>query len=306
MYYGQGGYGEQNNYGGQMPGAQQINIDYNKIKQLRFSDDDIQLMQHMLQCRGRVTTADMQQMGIDYERAQRVKYMFDIASGKISINTKDDLAKHYRRMFGKHRRIGITDLAVSKVTKVPRWAVVAGIKDEVYSCLNSNTIKTSGKLYDVEKVTSRVFVSTKNKLVIPYKYPMKIDNVLEVLGKDSKTGKIYIAFNKKYCRVCNRYIIVAALRPPELHYGMIEMICLEGTKLYIYAKNLGTSDNVTYNGGTARVYDYGIRANEIQGRVKAVAESVYKRLGGVYVEYIPANDTFRLLDPVAKEPEIVE
>lgn len=287
------------------PGTQ-FNIDINKLKELGFNQQDIQTMQYVVRCRGRVTVADLQNNGIEYERACRIKYMFDIVSGRVNIESEDDLARHFRKLFGKHRRIGITDLAISKVTKVPRWALVGGIRDEVYQCLNSENLPPEKRLYLVEKVGQKITVSTKNNLVIPYKYPMKINGVLEVLGKQKETGKVFIAFDRNHCRLCNRYIIVASLRAPEVHHGMIEIICVEGTRLYVYAKTLGVKENVSYSGGTARVYDYGIKANEIQSRVRAVAEGIYQKLLGVYAKQVPANQDFKLLSPVEKAPEIDE
>lgn len=287
------------------PGTQ-FNINIQKLRELGFDPNDIQLLQYITQMGGRVSVADMQARGIEYERAQNVKYMYDIVSGRVNIQSTDDLARHFRKMFGKHKRISISDLAVSKVSKVPRWALVGGIKDDVYSCLNSCNLPQENRLYDVEKVTSRITVSTKNRLVIPYGYTKKIDGVLEVLGREKTSGKIFLSFDRKYCRLCNRYIIVASLRVPETHLGMVEIICVEGTKLYVYAKTLGIKEAVSYSGGTARVYDFGIKANEINARVNRVAKAVYQKLTGVYARYIPANTDFKLLSPIEKAPEIKE
>ena len=287
------------------PGTQ-FNMDTNKLRELGFNQDDIQLMQYVSSMRGNVTTADLIKNGIEPERAKRVKYMFDIASGRVSIESEDDLSKHFRKLFGQHKRIGIQDLAISKVNKVPRWAVVAGIKDEVYQCLNSANMTPDKKLYTVEKVGARVTCKTKVRPVIPYKYPKKIDGVLEILGIEKNTGLTVIAFDKKHCRLCNRYVIVASLRIPETHLGMVKIVCVEGTKLYVYAKNIGTRENVSYSGGNARVYDYGIRPNEILPRVKAVAENVYKAMCGVYATCIQPNEAFNLLATVEKDVEIEE
>lgn len=285
------------------PGTQ-FNVDENKLRELGFSQDDIGVMQYVSRFRGKVSVADLQANGIEYERACKIKYMYDIAIGRVNIESEDDLAKHFRKMFGNHRRIGITDLAVSKVNKVPRWALIGGIKDEVYSCLNSKNLPPEKRLYTVEKVGSRVTVSTDNRIVIPYEYPMKIDGVIEILGKEKQTGRIVMAIDRNYCRLCNRYIIVASLRAPETHHGMVQIICVEGTKLYVYAKTLGIKESVSYSGGTARVYDYGIKANEIIPRVRAVAEAIYQSLCGVYAKYIPANEDFQLLAPIQKDIEI--
>ena len=282
------------------------NIDMGRLTKLGFTQQDVECMQYMLNMTGRCTAADLQRNGVEYERSLKIKYLYDICCNKVNIETKDDLAKHFRKMFGAHRRIGITDLAISRVTKVPRWALIGGINDPVYKSLNSNQLPVDKRLYTVEKVTSRIIVSTLNPLVIPYGHPKKIDGVIEVLGRDRKTNKIILALDRKHCKLCNRYIIVASLRAPETHHGMVQIICVEGTKLYVYAKTLGIKENVSYSGGTARVYDYGIFASEITPRVKSIAEGIYQKMHGVYAETVPANEDFQLISKEQPEIEIQE
>ena len=297
------GYGQAS--GVYTPGTQ-FDLDITRLASLGFNQQEINVMQYVAQCRGRVSTQELVNSGIDYETAQRIKYMYDIASGKISIETEEDLAKHFRKVFGRHRRIGIQDLAVSNVNKVPRWALLGGIKDKVYKCLNSADLPVSNRLYTVEKVAQRVTVGTSNQLAIPYGYPMKIDGVLEILGREKGTGRIILAVDRKYCRLCNRYIIVASLRAPETHHGMIKIICIEGTTIYVYAKTLGIKESVSYAGGTSRVYDYGIKQNEISTRLKEVAERIYASLCGVYATSVPGNEQFQLIAQMDKELVIDE
>jgi len=88
---------------------------------------------------------------------------------------------------------------------------------------------------------------------------------------------------------------VASLRRPEFHHGMIEMVCIEGTKVYVYAQTLGTRDVVGHNMGTQRVYDYGFQKSEIQPKLIKVGSEVYNQLCGVYTVMHPANQDFRPL-----------
>lgn len=271
-----------------------------RLMQLGFSQQEIQVIQNMILYNQRVTMAELQKMGFQYEVAQKLKYLNDIATGVINIETKDDLVKHLKKMFGKHRRIGIQDLALSKISEVPRYAVIAGIKDEVYKVLNSNQYKGNDMLYKVTKLTSRITIETDKPIVIKYGYPKKIDNVLEILGKTDK-GKTIVSLDKNYCRLCNRYIIVASLKRPEFHLGMFEIVCIEGTKVYVYAHNMGTKSQVSYNGGTSRVYDYGYNKLEIPSKLTRVASEIYKGVCGFYAEKYEANSDFTVITKEEKE-----
>lgn len=271
-----------------------------RLMKLGFSQQEIQVIQNMLLYNQRVTMAELQKMGFQYEVAQKLKYLSDVATGVIIIETKEDLVKHLRKMFGKHKRIGIQDLALSKINEVPRYAVIAGIKDEVYKVLNSNRYKGNDMLYKVTKLTSRVTIETDKPIVIKYGYPKKIEGILEIVRKTDK-GKTIVSLDKNYCRLCNRYIIVASLKRPEFHLGMFEIICIEGTKVYVYAQNMGTKAQVSYNGGTSRVYDYGYNKLEIPSKLTKVASEIYQNVCGFYDEKYEANSDFEIITKEEKE-----
>ena len=266
-----------------------------QLQKLGFSLDEINVIQSMILYNQKVTINELQKMGFEYEVAKKLKYLNDIATGVINIESKDDLSKHLRKMFGQHRRIGIQDLALSKIKDVPRYAVIAGIKDQAYKVLNSNNYTGNDMIYKVTKLTSRVTIETDKTLVLKYGYPKKIDNVLELIGK-STNGNTIVAVDSKYCKLCNRYIIVASLKRPEFHIGMYEIVCIEGTKVYVYVQNMGTKPNVSYNGGTSRIYDYGYNKLDIPAKLVKVAHEIYKGVCGFYAERYEANSDFILID----------
>lgn len=273
----------------------QLIMSESKLYELGFSHDEIRTLQYVMSGGGAVTTRDLQNLGLDYEYSKRIRYLRDVATGKVTVETKDELVKHLRRLFGKRRRIGIHDLAVSTIKNVPRWAVVAGIQDPVYSILNSSNYPVDKRMYLIRDVSSRITVRTRNKIVMKYGYPKKIDGVLEILGIDKKTGETIIAFDKKYSRVCNRYIVLASLRRPEFHHGLIEIICIEGTRVYVYVQNMGTTARVNYKGGTTRVYDYGYMPNQIKPKLTKVASDIYQRVCGVTAYKHEPNSDFTLI-----------
>lgn len=282
----------------------QISINLDQLLSLGFTLEEINTLNYIIMCNGKVTQSALVSYGLPYETAQKIKYMYDIATGKISINSTDDLVKHLRKTFGAHRRIGINDLALSKIQKVPRKAVVAGIGDTTFCIYNSMKHPANERMYDVVDVTgSRIFIETSIKPVLKYKQPKKIDGVIEIINlKDN--GNVVVAINKEYARLCNRYIIVGSLRRPEFHHGMVEIICIEGTRVYIYAQTMNSNETVKYNGGTQRVYDYGFYTKDITSKLVAVASEIYNIVNGVYAADIPSNSDFHVLSLEQKEPSI--
>lgn len=278
----------------------QISLDPDCLAALGFDQSMIEVLKFLIANEGRVTTAKMVNIyGIPYEQARDLKYMYDIVTGRVVIDGELSLIKHLRRMFGKNRRIGINNLALSKVQEVPRMAVVANIKTEPYTIYNSGQYKPEHRLYKVKDVTGgRIIVETKRKPQLKYGTPKKIDGELEIKSVSPK-GIVTIAFDKKVCRLCNRFIIVASLKRPEFHHGLAQIICIEGTKVYVYAQTLAPTKGIQYNMGTQRVYDYGFLKNEIEGKLMRAAAWLYPLICGVVGGLEPANSDFQTL-PIEK------
>ncbi len=284
----------------------QISIDVNNLITLGFNMEEIQTLQYIVMNGGKVTPSALTSYGLDYESAKKIKYMYDIATGKINIESTDDFSKHLRKLFGTHRRIGIQNLALSKLQSVPRKAVIGGIRDETFSIYNSNKYPVNERMYDVVNVTGgRIWVETSRKPVLKFKQAKKLENVIEIIEL-KQDGKVVVAVDKQYCKLCNRFIIVGSLRRPEFHNGMVEIICIEGTKVYVYANNMGVRESVSYNGGTQRVYDYGFLPNEIQPKLLKVASELYPVISGVYASTNPANSDYHILTPEIKEEDSID
>lgn len=296
------GFGMNDNYNNQsneMSGVYtpQNQFDFNPdmLAQLGFNAMEIQTFAYIMSNGGKTSLNALTQYGISYEEAKKIRYMQDICIGKVIIDSTDDLAKHMRKMFGSMKRIGITDLAVSKIKKVERKAVVAGIQDATYSIYNSKQYPFMERMYNVVDVTGqRIFIETLRKPVLKYKQSKYVEGVLEITEL-KKDGSVVVAINKQYCRLVNRFVIVGSLRKPEFHHGLIQIICIEGTKLYIYAKSMGIKESINYNMGTERVYSYGFYNQEIKNKLKEVGALMYKHVCGVYASSEPANQDFQML-----------
>lgn len=302
-----GGYLNQSGMGVYSPGTQ-FEMDPYTLQTLGFSQDEIATLNYIVECCGMATVNKMVQIfGIEYEQAKKLKYMYDICTGRVIIETKDDLSKHLRKMFGAHSRISINNLDTSVNCEIPRKVLIGGIPNTTpYAIWNSNRYKGIDCMYDVLNVTGgNVFISTNRIPVLPFKYPKKLDGILEIV-KDPKNGKMEVAINKDYCRLCNRFVIAAALRQPEYHLGMIEIICIEGTKIFVFADEIKGTKYTRYGSSTQRVYGYGFTPGEIRSKLINSASTIYNKLCGVTAFEHPANMTFSVMPEAPKiEDELI-
>lgn len=285
----------------------QFDFDPIMLKSLGFNALEIQTVQYIVMNEGKVTLNSMtQRYGIPYEQAQKLKYMFDICTGKVIISSEEDLSRHLRKMFGKHRRIGIQDLSLSRISEIPRTAMISGIpKASPFSIWNSQNYAKKDRMYKVLDVTAtNIIIETNRKPVLKFREPKSVDGLAEIRSEPDKSGKITVAINRKYIRLCNRFVIVGSMRRPEFHNGMVEIICIEGTKVYVFADTIASKKYSRYGTTTQRVYDYGYYPSEIQTKLLACAGGIYKKLCGVYAQPVAANRDFQII--ADDEPEETE
>ena len=305
----------------------------NYLMGLGFTQAEISAYEYIYMNGGKFTSAALQSYGYDFNSAKRLAYMNKALQGGVQINSETDMINHVKKMTGASRqdakqavysenlqngyaeqnyskeqyirhlketagkvhKIGIQDLAVSNVTDVPRVAVVNGITQNPYTIWNSSNYQGKNALYKVVDVTGgKITVETNKKPKLEYGAPKVLPGVLEIKGV-RQNGMAVVAFDKSVCRLCNRYIIVASLKRPEFHLGMYEIICFEGTRVYVYATNMGVKDQVRYKGGTQRVYAYGIFPQDMKGKLTSIAKNMYGHLDGRKVEYIEANSSYSVI-----------
>ena len=284
-------------------GYQQINADSAALANMGFNQQEIMNFQYVLNNGGKFTPQALQSYGYTPQQAQRLGYMYKVCSGKVMVDSKESKIRHLRKMFGADYRISIQDLAVSKVTDVPRVAVVNGINEQPYTIWNSSNYQGKHALYRVIDVTGqKVTVETSKKPQLKYGAAKVLPGILEIKGV-KQNGNAVVTFDKKVCRLCNRFIIVASLKNPEFHLGKWEILCFEGTRVYVYATNMGTKESVSYKMGNQRVYDYGIFPQDIKGKLEKVARGLYQTLNGVEVEYHDRNSDYRVV-PVEQNDDL--
>lgn len=275
-----------------------MNIDY--MKSIGFSSEEINALKRVMPIDRQLTTTYLTACGFTPEQARRMHYLYKICIGDVTIDSKEDLSKHLKKLFGAYK-LGIQDLAISNITKVPRVAVIAGIKVEPFTIYNSQNYKGTQMLYQVEHASSKtIIVRTTRKPVIKYKGAKKIPGVIEI-KEIGKRGDVTLAVDKKYARLCNRFIILASFRRPELHHGMYEIICFEGSKIYVYADTMGVRESVKYSSTSQRVYDYGYFPNQINKKLAQVTQVLFARLHGQVCTAESPTKQYYFLDPVRQD-----
>lgn len=305
----------------------------NALLNMGFTQQEIQAYEYIYVNGGKFSPAALQSYGYDINSAKRLAYMNKIMQGNIQINSENDMITHVKKMTGvsrdmakqavyrenlsngygaqnyseveliKHlketngrqRKITIQDLSISKVTTVPRVALVGGIIDAPYNIWNSKNYSGKDALYRVIDVSgSRITIETSRKPRLEWGKAKELPGILEIKGVRSN-GNAIVSFDKKYCRLCNRFVIVASLKNPEFHLGKYDMICFEGTRVYIFAINMGIKEKIKYNNGNQRIYAYGIMTQDIKGKLDSVAKAMYQELHGVAVNYIEPNSDYSVV-----------
>lgn len=308
------------------------NVDYNVLVKLGFKGEEIDLVNQVASQFGKVTTDRVSKLTGNSLVASKINYLYNVicckdshralesinmlrksnmicdSTDEMTINAMINLAAHYKKMYssmsGGNRAIFNKTLPRPKLGEVPKKAIVGGIKDEIFMIYNSNRYLVKDRLYDVVSYNDMNTLIKTNRLpVLKNGMQAKVEGVAEikkVVEKKNAEGTIgskeaVIAINNKYTRICNRYVIAASTHRPNIHCGMMAIICLDGTVLYVYAIELRGADRV--NGGVDQftgqankykensrnrvIYDYGYRACDIEQKIEAVSRFLYKGVRGL-------------------------
>ena len=232
-------------------------------------------------------------LGYNYQQADRLMYMFNIYMGKVNINDSEVAQKkHLKKLNGGVQKITIEHLEVSRITSVPRKAIILNINEKTFDIWNYTNYRSPKAIYDVIDATNgTITIKTKIKPTLMYKQSKEIPGKIKIEDGLTANGECIVKVSKKYASLCNTYVITASTRLPERHLGMVKVLCFEGTTIYVYVKDIGIRCNISAK-QNERIYDYGIFPKDINNKLKTVAEQVYNRIGGVKVEYINPNSKF--------------
>lgn len=252
----------------------------------------------------------MHGLNVEYQYAYRIKYLMDLMSGRKEVNVNDIrnltdiklLAKHFRKINPGEKPLTTEMLSPTRVSNIPKIAVIRGITDTRFTIFNSNDITNTRDYYRVEKTGQSYFILRINKNV-PLTSKIDKDGIIEIMGRDTM-GILVAKVKAENVRLCNRYMIVASLRLPGLHNGMYAMITASGDIVYIYAKTLSGQKTL---GGTysERVYDYGIMPHMLKTKLGKAADETFNGLNGLYCQYIEPMYKFELVAKSNRENRLI-
>lgn len=139
----------------------------------------------------------------------------------------------------------------------------------------------------------------------------KIDTIMEILAirpidKELGVDEVMIKVSRDYARLLGRYMIVATLRRPENHLGMMKIITINGTRVYVVAKQASWGELVKYSSATERIYEIGFEKSTIESRLYEWGKYIFQKLYGFYFEFVgPTMDFVAVDDYVSKIDEMV-
>ena len=246
-------------------------------------------------------------------------YMYRLYIGELSIDTDniDQLCKHLRNINKHVDRITLNDLEVSYCktgVNIPQYIVIGGLKDTDFAIYDKEFLNARGKEYikdsksrvnllkykylgvfNLSKQTqTKCYFTTKLKPVLKYKSAREIPDKIGI-EKVNKDGTVDVWVSKNYCRLLNRYVIYASLKKPEFYIKILEIITLNGTRLYIYAQNIYTKRLSSYNSNNLRIYGHGIYGDDIDNKLKNIYKSIQTRIPIYKADLVDGNTDFQTL-----------
>jgi hypothetical protein len=273
-----------------------VAVDKNMLIGLYFKEDIIECLTYLMEFFGKCTPQAIQMAGTPVDKVALVKYAYKIMRGEIVIETNNEWSQHLKKLAGGAYKIKAGDLKSSVLVEVPRYCVVAGLKDP-FSIWNSSQYRGEDRFYAVDHAGEKNIHFKTTKIPVLRRFEKKeIEDVCGV-ESDNISGEIEAWASKKHCKLVNRYVIVASLRRPDRHLGLFQIICIEGTFVYVYAKQLKRSTKPGLGNGNNRVYDWGIDGNFIQKKLGDAMKNVFIGLKGVRYEYEdPVEDYNEIID----------
>lgn len=283
----------------------QFDIDEKRLRELKFTEEEINMLKYVVSCLGKVSVNDLISRGVNERTARHVKYAYDICSGRVTIEDEYTLRNHLRKMFSSTYKISASDLEPSSVKDIDRKCVIMGLTGS-WNIWNSSQFKGYDMLYNVIGVGSESIRFVTSRIpVLKYKESRELSGVLKI--EKSIKGNLIVSINKKYAKLCNRFIVTASLRKPERYLFLVRIICIEGTCIYVYAAPIGGKKKSVRSTNSNRIYDYGVFENEIEQKTMKVASNIYKRMCGVVANKEIGNcDYEQLADNNDKDEEEID
>lgn len=294
-----------NNGMGIYTASSQFEVNEEQLRKLKFTDFEIATLKNIAGMNGRVNVAKLVASGVPERQARHIKYAYDICCGLVTVDDTFSLKRHLKKMFSSVYKITINDLPPSNITELPRSCVVAGLK-KPWDVWNTNAKVVRGTQFHVVKEigSENIQIITPIKPVLKYKSKKEEEGTIKILKEGQKA--LIVAVNRKYCRLLNRFIVTASTRKPQNYLYLVEIICIDGTSMYVYADEVGYTAKAISTTGACRVYDYGTMSSEIKTKVMKSATTIYKMVCGVTSIVEGGNSSYQLVEPEKKNVDLDE
>lgn len=294
-------------------------MDKQLMYSIGFTMDEIEALTDAVEYYGIVTGGRLKEPPFNISdpfTVNRIGYMYNICMGKTTIDTDDiySLSRHFAKLSrgaSNNRPFNPFLISNRRIKVVPRIAVVAGIPSGNFSRLNSSTERLADAIYPVSDIASNyVHIRSRKRMgvanvdrirkISETEYEYGIPNMLYVthIGNADKREPWAIKINKKYCRLCNRFIIVVSKSMQGIensaHHGAYQLLTIEGHIIYLYAKTIdhdvnGNPRDTVASNETTFVLDYGFFDFEIIPKLQYALRQIASRYKIVFFNEIEKN-----------------
>lgn len=297
-------------------------MDYNSMIKLGFTPDELNILQQAVDYYGVVSTQKLSTppfLVCDQITIARIMYAYNICMGKKNIDFDNpvSLAQHFKKlnsMSGGNITFSCFYIPHRNIDRVPRVAVVAGLPKGSFYNLNSNLYDKTEATYRVDKIAQEwVTIQSERKMSVcaadrlNNSYENRqwgIPDILKVeeVGSFAQNKPWIIKIHKKYCRLCNRFLIVATTKKmaPGVteHHGGYVLVTAEGQIVYLYARTTdfdsygNPKDTIPNTTKDTVVLDYGFYRMEIEHKLQAGLEAIASRWPIVFSKRLDGETQF--------------
>lgn len=264
----------------------QVYVDNAKLMNLQFNRADIDNLNYLVNSGIHINTNNLvYNMGYNYEYARLMVYMYSICCGKIEIDNIDSFSRHLKRI--NKRVVTDSNILVGDIKQIPRLAVVGRIPSDTPFAVYNSANKRCFVVKEIGK--DKIQIITDVRPVLLYGAPKGIPGVIELKGKLPNSGAELVEVYKGYYGLLNRYAILISLKKPESLIDGVVLLSLDGTKIYLYAINIGIR---VYNATKNNVLKYGYTEHDIYKKISELANEITKGFNCVAFERLEGNQEF--------------